>query len=146
MLLFKVDQLEQQYSRKANIIISGIPKLEAEDIHDVVHKLADKLKVPYNWQDIVTVHRLPAKKSNILPIIVRFVNYDSKSIWLKALKKEKLNGDALGLAPSTSIICDEHLTKRNNQLLKAAKDLKKADPGAVCMVKRQSSEDPGGQK
>ncbi len=99
--------------------MSGIPKPEAECIHDAVHKLADKLKVSYNRYDIVAAHKFPAKKSIVLPIIVWFVNYVSKSNWLKVSKK--------GLAPSNLIYCDEHLTERNNGQVKAAKDLKKAN-------------------
>lgn len=112
-----------QYSRKSNLIIRGIPWEENEDLEEIVQQLAVALKVPLNDTNIVAVHRLP-REEGIPPIIIRFVKYKTRDIWIEASKREKLESEAIGVLPSTSIFCDEHLSAKNRRLLGAALALK----------------------
>lgn len=97
----RLDHLEQ-YSRKTNMIIYGIPRQEGERLNDVIQKLASKLQVPYSKADIAACHRLPSKKGSVQPIIVRFINYETKEVWIRASKREKLSSEALNIAPPDS--------------------------------------------
>jgi hypothetical protein len=59
------DSLEniQQYQRKNNIIISGIPVSE-QDVYDVAFQLVGVLNIELVYGDIDVAHRLPAKQGN----------------------------------------------------------------------------------
>ncbi len=76
-LRLRLDQLEQ-YSRKTNLIIYGIPFKEEENISELIKSLATALKVSYSSSDIVACHRFPNNKRNTPPLIVRFVNHTTK--------------------------------------------------------------------
>ncbi len=57
----KLDELKQ-YSCKNNPIINGIPCKKDENLRDVVRKVAEKLKVNVNENDIAVAHCLAARK------------------------------------------------------------------------------------
>ena len=73
------DDLEQ-YTRKFNLVIYGIPERQEEDNVENVISLGNILKVNLTRGDIHIVHRLNTKsKTKTQPIIVRFSNYNAKS-------------------------------------------------------------------
>lgn len=57
----RIDQLEQ-YSRKTNMVVDGIPWEENEELKAIIEKLAIKLKIPFNKDEIAAIHRPPSKK------------------------------------------------------------------------------------
>jgi len=67
-----------QYSRINNVIISGIPYTEGENIRFVVKDIANQLQVDIEDYDICTAHQLRAPKDEIPSIIVRLNNRDKK--------------------------------------------------------------------
>jgi septation ring formation regulator EzrA len=74
----KIDELEQ-YSRKINVIITGIPEKQDENLKVVVKKLAEKLEITLQDYDICAIHRLPSKtKGPTTLIIVRLNAYERK--------------------------------------------------------------------
>ena len=73
----KHDDLEQ-YTRKYNLEIDGIPEVHGEDLEDVVIKLARSIDADVGPEDIDIVHRFKKGKRQPNPIIVRFNNYYSK--------------------------------------------------------------------
>ena len=73
----KHDDLEQ-YTRKYNLEIDGIPEVEDEDLEDIVIKLARSIGADVGPEDIDIVHRFKKGKWQPNPIIVRFSNYYSK--------------------------------------------------------------------
>ena len=78
------DDLEQ-YTRKFNLVIHGIPEREDEDNVENVINLGKSLKDNLTRGDIDIVHRLNIKnKTKIRRIIVRFSNYNAKSKLYKA--------------------------------------------------------------
>ena len=59
----KIDNLEQ-YGRRENLEIEGIPFKENENINETIVNLAKKIGVPMCVNDISTAHRLPPKKTS----------------------------------------------------------------------------------
>ena len=73
------DDLEQ-YTRKFNLVIHGLPELEEEDNVATVVTPGRLLQVNLTPGDIDIVHRMNTKsKDKPRPIIARFSNYNTKS-------------------------------------------------------------------
>lgn len=106
-LELEVENLEQ-YSRKNNIEIHGVPARENEDLMQVVASIAQKLSLPVpTTEQIEAVHRIKAKSNLAPPILVRFFRRDVRDSWLgkrTVLKSEK-------------IFINENLTARVKKLL-----------------------------
>ena len=88
----EIDNL-QQYSRRENIRIHGIPepKGKKDDGEEVVIELAEKLGINIESYDIQRAHRMGRKRSpraKPRPIIARFVKYKHRNDVL--LSKSKL--------------------------------------------------------
>ena len=78
------DDLEQ-YTRKFNLVIHGIPEHEEEDNVANIVTLGKLLKVNLTPGDTGIVHRMNMKsKDTPRPIIARFSNYNTKSKLYKA--------------------------------------------------------------
>ena len=127
----RANELEQ-YSRRNNVRILGIPEVEEnEDASDtadvVVKKLNETMGVNLNRYDIDIAHRLGRKKKGMKSgrcIIVKFVSRMSKIKCLKD-RKTKLKGK--------HIYIQEDLTSLNYSVLMATKgndDVEKID-GAI---------------
>ncbi|XP_065224327.1 uncharacterized protein LOC135848355 [Planococcus citri] len=114
----------EQYSRKPNIIVSGIPVQKDEDLYNVMKTLGKELEVTLQEYDIVAVHRLPSK-SDTPPIIVRLLNYDKKSSLISGAKRLKPKTDMLGINPPVPIYISEHLSYETAKILKYAQNLRK---------------------
>ena len=138
----KVDELEQ-YTRKNNIVISGFETKSYSEIvsgqnsvsdnleHDaevmrnsetletkVIDMFKTKVKVDVVSSDISAIHYLPknnSDKKEPKSILVHFVNRKTKDKLLKNGKNLK----------NTEIYLNEHLTKRNADIHKKARMLKK---------------------
>ena len=83
----KVDALEQ-YGRRLNLEIAGVPVKDNENTNDIVVEVAKLANVEITKDQISTFHRLAAKpKRNAIdqaarsppPIIVRFINRDIRN-------------------------------------------------------------------
>lgn len=123
-VLERVRELEQ-YSRRDNLEIVGVPYTQGEDVYHIMGKVANILKVTFNRNDISVVHRLPVTKSRPHPnIIVKFIYRDLKSDWLRAAKAYRKSLTAAELSdswPSTNIYVNEHLTQHNKTVLGKAR-------------------------
>ena len=86
----KHDDLEQ-YTRKFNLVIHGIPECEEEDNIENVIKLGKRLEVNLSSGEIDIVHRMKTKsKDKPRPIIARFSKYNKYNAKRK-LYKARLN-------------------------------------------------------
>lgn len=104
------DELEQ-YSRRNNVRIFGVPEDRNENIGTVVSNFCkEKLHLDISPQLMDSCHRLPGKESLHRPIIVKFVSHATKLAVLS--KKKELKG--------TKLVIREDLTKTRNFLLKEA--------------------------
>lgn len=110
----KADDLEQ-YTRRNNIRIFGLPESDSENIDDVVINLFnEKLNVNITPSEIDRCHRLGKKTNNKSnrPVIVKFTSYRSRHLVFATKKSLKGSG----------ITIREDLTKSRLALLKAAAD------------------------
>jgi len=123
----KTSDLEQ-YSRKYNLIISGIPVLRNENLRSIVIDMADSLGIKVYYNDIDTIHRL-SERDGKRAIIARFISRDLKYEIVRASKIQKLTDAFLRLQSGKDpapVFCDEHLTPESKFMLLKAKRMKKA--------------------
>ena len=117
------DDLEQ-YTRKFNLVIHGIPEREEEDNVQNVISLGNILKVNLTRGDIDIVHRLHTKnKTKTRPIIVRFSNYNAKSQLYKA--RINLRNATLHDLGAEKIFINENLTAWRARLFREARNVMK---------------------
>lgn len=80
----EVNRLEQ-YSRRCNFEIHGLPRTPNEDLTTAMSELARVLGISeFQIADISAVHRLPARGDSTPPIIIQMANVFAKEKWLKA--------------------------------------------------------------
>ncbi len=108
-----------QYNKKNNVIINGIPQTEEENLKEVLKNIPQKLEVEDQDYHICALHRLPSKRK-IPPIIVRLNNSVVRRDLVRNSKKKRLNGNAFGIGPQP-IFVDEHLSQGSVELLEARK-------------------------
>lgn len=128
-LLVRLQELEQ-YNRKFNVVISGIPHLPENDLEGVVKKLANSLQVPVMEYHIGAIQRLPSKKEP-QPIILKLNNLDVKHNLIKSAKLKKVSAEIFGVEDSP-IIIEEQLSKETIELFHGARELR--DKGIVKFV------------
>ena len=120
---FEMDKLEQ-YSRRENVKISGIPVREDENTNQLVVELASKVGVDLKEDDISVSHRLPQRNPNRpKPILVKFVRRDKKTALMKAKKTLRTRSDL------KHIYIDEDLTRMRSTILR---ELRKEDRTKNC--------------
>ena len=83
---FHIDKLEQ-YSRRENMRVVGVPATAGEDTDQIVMKLGKDLGVEIQKEDISTSHRLKSKGKRGDPILVRFVRREKKQEMMQQKKK-----------------------------------------------------------
>ena len=74
----------EQYTRKFNVEMHGIPECEGENLADIIIKIGQKISVDITSQDMDIVHRLRKKTPTTKPIIVRFTSYRKKREFYQA--------------------------------------------------------------
>lgn len=114
----KVHDLEQ-YSRLNNVIISNMPETTSEDVFEVVSEIGTKIGVNLDGRDIDMTHRLPNRNNsgsnNSRNIVVKFTTRRVKEKFLTAYRQNK--------NVIKNIYLNEHLSQRNNELFKTARDI-----------------------
>jgi len=104
-----------QYQRKHNLEIHGIPERENEDLEVIVEELGKAVEVEIEYSDID--HRLPSKLKPRL-IIVKFKSYNDKSNLYQArwkLRSYVEDPDA-NLNGAQKIYINENLTSTRKRL------------------------------
>lgn len=88
-----LDDLEWR-NRRLNLEFHGIPDTDNEDLLDKVNALTAKNKLSaLTESDVVTVHRLPAKRDKTAGIICPFTRQaDRDAWWLNRKKMQETNG------------------------------------------------------
>lgn len=124
-------QLEelQQYGRKCNLQIDGVPEMNGERMADIINKLSIALDEPIVLnQDIQAAHRIPSSNKNrSRPVIIQFSNRQKRDAVLEKARKKKSLTTAVfyNNVPETPVFVNEHLTPYYKQLLYEAKTIKK---------------------
>jgi len=142
LLMDKVQKLEdnldeiEQYSRKDNLVISGIPSSYAEagstgsfensqsTIDKVIDICNNKLGLHVSNDEISSAHRLkPKRGSTAAPIIVRFSRSSSRDTVFHARFQLKDFNHSSGAA--SRIYINEDLTDHNRKLFAQARTMMK---------------------
>ena len=119
----KIDAVEQ-YGRRQNLEMVGVPMEEGEDTNKIVIEVAKLLQVELTPDQISTSHRLPTKRkqsSNELhpspPIIVRFISRDIRNR-IYGLRKLTRNVDleSFSVEGTQRLFINENLTYHRKQL------------------------------
>ncbi|KAH9374366.1 hypothetical protein HPB48_017193 [Haemaphysalis longicornis] len=77
----QVNDLEQ-YDRRQNLEVHGIPHKRDECLLEIINDLARDLSLPLlTEQEIDGIHRLQSKPGHVPPILVRFVSRRTKENW-----------------------------------------------------------------
>lgn len=115
----------EQYSRRDNLEIVGVPYTNGENVYTILGKIATLIQIKYNSYDISIAHRLPVTSDFPNPaIIVKFISRECKAAWSKAAfaNRKRLTGAALNDAwASYSIYVNDHLTPYNKAILSKAR-------------------------
>ena len=106
----KYDAIEQ-YSRKFNLEIHGIPERKEEDITQIILHLAETTDAHVREEDIDICYRLYKAEGKPRPTVVKFTNYDSKyEMYSKRLRLRKVdNREKFGVE---RVFINENLTSR----------------------------------
>ena len=127
----KYDDLEQ-YSRRNNIRISGIPETDSQATESLVcNALNQYLESPILPTDIDRCHRIFRPSAAVNPrsapkdIIVKFVSYKTKASLLSKVPMEKLRADNLTKPPDGRIYVSDDLTRTRSKIFFKTRKLKK---------------------
>ena len=114
----------KQYQRRNNVIMSGVPQKDNEDIYEILQKIGEASSFPISKRDIDIAHRLPTRKATgPQPIVVKFTNRWMKADLLK--KKVKIAASHIGLGSSNQLIFfNDHLTPYQSTLAYKARQLR----------------------
>lgn len=124
----------EQYSRRANLEIHGLPVEEDENLLEKLSHLADKLGVSgFSASDVLAVHRLPNKRDSAPTVLVRFASVRNTETWLDARGKLHMLHQS-GALPK--LFFNENLTKLNRDLYWQARTAAKEKDYKFCWVKR----------
>lgn len=119
----------EQYSRKCNVEISGVPVTNREDAVTVVEDVGKAIGVTLRREEVAAAHRVPTFRTGKAPsIVVQFTTRTTRDQWIaKAKVKRDLTADAINRSfPKTRVFIGEHLTPETKILLSRAKDKCKA--------------------
>ena len=109
---FQKSNYNEQYSRKNNIKIHGVKEEKGEVTIDVArHTMSTIGKVTVDEDDIVAVHRIPTKKGQIKPILLKVKNAEVKTKIMQQRQTFKKNGAAAGVRISDDV------TRANSKLI-----------------------------
>lgn len=127
-LEYEHDSLEQ-YTRKYNVEIHGVPERSDENLPVLISSIAAALGTSIRGDDIDIVHRVYAKPPKVKPIIVRFKSYGKKQEFYQARFRLR-DADLAAIIPGDNterptIYINENLTSRRKDLFGKAWKLKK---------------------
>lgn len=121
----------EQYSRKNNVEISGLPVTQGENVIDLVKDVGSSLGLEIAKGDISAAHRVPSFQKNRTPsLVVQFVNRSTKETVITKYREKKGGMTARNVNtvfPANRLYINEHLSPENkvflNKLKSKAKEL-----------------------
>lgn len=122
----RLDNLEQ-YSRRNNLEIHGVPEVEQENLLKTINEIGNVLDCPVSSDDVDTLHRVPyfnKKKDIPRNIIIKFKSRLFKNKFLESAKNfQKVNRKKAIEIPNvpSKIYINEHLTPKNKKLFNSTK-------------------------
>lgn len=127
----RVRQLDQ-YSRRNNVEISGIPVTPREDILSIVKDVGAAIGVKVEEHEVSAAHRVPSYRKDRPPsLVVQFNCRMARDTWITKFKenKESATADKVNASfPKHKFYVNEHLSPANKIFLsKLKKKAKEAD-------------------
>lgn len=123
----KVRDLEQ-YSRRTNLEISGIPESRNEDTMTILRDVGTAIGVELQETQVMAVHRVPSFKRGRAPsLVAQFQTKMQRDVWLNNFKKNKdLTARKVNNAfPDSRVYINEHLSPENKIFLGQLKEKSK---------------------
>lgn len=103
----------EQYSRRSNLEIHGLPCADGENLFTFLTDLARDLDVGLQPSEVLAVHRLPGKHTAVPPILVRFSSVVVRERLMNTRKKLR----SLGRDPSApKLYFNDNLSRANREL------------------------------
>lgn len=142
----RVSELEQ-YSRKNNIEVKGIPCTKGESCLAIIQEIGNKIECPINESDIDIVHRVPSS-SDAKHIIARFCSRAKKADFVSKARKARLQTSNIGFPANDAspLYVNEHLTQENKRLFAKSLSLKRENNWQFlwtddCVIKARKTTD-----
>lgn len=115
----------ENYSRRNNVVIHGIPILHQEDPLVTAEKLGDILGVSMKPSEVDVAHRLKSRNTNQPPpFIIKLINRWKKDKIMAAAKRIQPKADEFGGSKDVRIYANEHLSPQSQLLFAKARKLK----------------------
>lgn len=118
----------EQYSRRSNVEITGIPPTKGEDVCSIVQDIGKVIGAEIRPEEVVAAHRVPTYNRERTPqIIVQFQSRIQRNLFLDKFKEARRNTRELTANQvnknfrSNPFYVNEHLTSENKILLSKAK-------------------------
>lgn len=121
--LEKKAEQSEQYSRRNNLRISGVPETNAENTDEIVLKMATDIGSDLRIEEIDRSHRIgksDPNRSRPREVIVKFTSYRARQKLLKMRSALKDNG-------YVGVFLNEDLTKYRSEVLYEARKTVKSD-------------------
>lgn len=114
----------EQYSRRNNIKVSGIPISPQEDVKLIVKDLGAALGVEVQPSDIAAAHRVPSYTKDRLPAVVtQFHSRDLKEALLVKFREARTKSSHITVYqvykvfPQNRVYVNDHFSPQNKQFL-----------------------------
>ncbi|XP_026330609.1 uncharacterized protein LOC113238100 [Hyposmocoma kahamanoa] len=125
-----------QWMRRNNVEIKGVPLKDRENLFDIVSKIGAKIHQPISKHDINFIARIPSRENRVKPIVVSFLNRYLKEDFVAGARSLKSLCPAdINLEGTNRIYINDHLTIQNKALLTKAKQLAKENEFEFVWVK-----------
>lgn len=120
----------EQYSRRTNLEISGIPETPKEDVLSLIKDVGTAIGVELDESQVMAAHRIPSFKKNRTPsLIVQFHTKMQRDAWITNFRKKKtMSADEINRAlPKNKVYLNEHLSPDSKMFLGQLKEACKKD-------------------
>lgn len=112
----------ENYSRRENVVFTGIPYTEGEDPFEVAIRAASLVKVQIQRSDIVDCHRLPTSdRSRPAAFVVKFVCRHTKRNLIEAYRQNKPTAGMLGGENRNKVFANDHYAPYTSALYREAR-------------------------
>ncbi|CAN8008037.1 unnamed protein product [Ixodes pacificus] len=104
----------EQYSRRSNMELHGLPFTPGEDLRKVMEDLSQKLSLPIiRSSDVLAIHRLPKRRDLAPTVLIKFATIELKNVWMSARARlQALHHDG----SQQKLFFNENLTQTNREL------------------------------
>jgi len=116
----------EQYLRRNNVEIHGIPNLQSEDVYQIVEQVSTALGTDITKANIDVAHRLKSRSPNLPEaILVKFTQRWLKEDLIERSKKKRITTEDLGIpGPKRNIYLSPHLSPNQKILHRRARHLR----------------------